>query len=109
MPGDVSKKVVEINDRKFIIGVLKVSNGCFLVVSEGSELRLGSLSMSIKTGDMTSSSVLIPSKFGGFLDTMFSEIVASVVKGISVASLFISKEMDAQSIKTLLAEVRSLL
>jgi len=105
----VSKKNVEINDRKFIIGVLKVANGCFVVVSEDSELRLGSVSMSVKTGEQISSSLLVPSKFGGFLDTMLSEMVANVVKGIVVASLFISREMDPQSIKKLLSEVRSLL
>ncbi len=109
MSAPISKRNVEINGRTFIIGVLKVANGCFVVVSEGSELKLGSVSMSVKSGEQMSSSMLVPGKFGGFLDTMLSEMVANVVKGIVVASLFISREMDSQSIKKLLSEVRSLL
>ncbi|MCP8310948.1 MAG: hypothetical protein L6N94_05565 [Candidatus Methylarchaceae archaeon HK01M] len=103
-----NKKVVA-NGREFYIQVLRVKNGCFLIISEGEEIKLGSMALSVKVGDRANSTSIFPSRFGDIYSRVFAEFTSMIVKGIAVVSLYILTPIDSQIVKKLLNEVKEIL
>lgn len=86
--------------------LLKFSNGCFLSISEDGVSRLGSIVMAIKVGERVESKVLIPSKYGGVFLNILGELVANVTNGIALISYYASKDLDSNSMRMLLSEIK---
>ena len=98
-----------MNEKKFSFQVLRASNGCFLIISEGEETKLGSMAFSVKVGDRANSISIIPSKFGDIYSRLFAEVTSMIVNGISVVSLYIKAPIDTQIFKKLLNEIKDIL
>jgi len=102
-----NKRLVE-DGRVFNINVIRAKNGCFLIVSEGEEIRLGSIALSVKIGDRANSSIIIPSKFGDVYSRIISESASIMIDGIVIASLYAITPIDAQIAIRLLNEIKEL-
>ena len=61
IPSAFSTKTVEVDNRKFLVDILKFDNGNFVSVSEGTK-KLGSMVVSLSTGPTPVTSTIIPSK-----------------------------------------------
>jgi hypothetical protein len=98
-----------IGSRLFNIDVMKFTNGGFVDISEGKDSRIGAITMCIKGNHGVSSSTLLPEKRGSIFAEMVGELVAEKTSGIAIVSLYVKEDLDTNSTKTLLNEVRSLL
>ncbi|MCP8308396.1 MAG: hypothetical protein H3Z54_06840 [archaeon] len=103
-----SNKRLVTDGRLFNIHTIRAKNGCFLIVSEGEEMKLGSIALSVKIGDKANSSIIIPSKFGDIYSRIISESVSIIINGIVLASLYSITPIDAQIARRLLEEIRDL-
>lgn len=106
---DATTKRMQVDDREFVIQALRLANGCFLTVSEGSERRIGSLVLALKTKDRVNTSTLIPGKYGGIFASMIAELVASRINGIAIVSLYLGAELSPPAMRRLLTEVGGVL
>jgi hypothetical protein len=70
---------------------------------------MGAITVSIKTGERATSSSLIPESKGSIFAGMIGELLADKLHGIAVVSLYLREELDTDSMKTLINEVRKLL
>lgn len=98
-----------INGRIYVIDILQFSNGCFASISEDQNPRIGAITVSIASGESSTSSSLIPESKGSIFAKMIGELLASKFHGIAIVSLYIREELDADSMKTLINEVRNVL
>jgi len=97
-----------LDGRAFNIHIIRAKNGCFLMVSEGEEIKLGSIALSVKIGDRANSSIIVPSKFGDIYSRILSESVSMMINGIVIASLYSINPIDAQIVRKLLEEIKDL-
>jgi hypothetical protein len=70
---------------------------------------MGAITVSIRTGEMATSSALLPTGKGNMFAGMVGELLAEKLRGIAVVSLYLREELDSESMKTLINEVRKLL
>ena len=70
---------------------------------------MGAITVSIKSGERSTSSSLIPESKGSIFAGMIGELLADKLHGIAVVSLYLREELDTDSMKTLINEVRKLL
>ena len=99
-----------ISGREFVIEMLMMTNGCFGSITEDRAPKIGAISISVKTEHKSvHSSSLIPDRRASLLGGMIGELLASKLGGIAVTSLYVREEIDAESMKTLINEVRKLL
>jgi hypothetical protein len=98
-----------IKGRIYVIDLLQFVNGCFASVSEDQNAKMGAITVSIKTGERATSSSLIPESKGSIFAKMIGELLADKLHGIAVVSLYLREELDADSMKTLINEIRKLL
>ncbi len=91
-----------------MIDLLFMSNGCFVSISEDVNSKMGAITLSIKSENRVSSSALIPNRRGSIFAGMVGESLAEKMRGIVVTSLYLREELDPESMKTLLNEVRKL-
>ena len=98
------QKTVEVENRSFLVEVLKFDNGNFISISEGPK-RLGSMVVSLISGPSPVTTTVIPSKFDSLFLKMTAERVASLSKGISVVSSNVQSELKPDAAKTLMSEI----
>ena len=89
-----SPKTIEINSRVFSIQHMQFNNGLFFSIWEGSEQKIGGLSLAVKVIEQVTSNTIIPVKYGEAFGLMLAETVASASDGIALISLFVSSELD---------------
>ncbi len=84
-------------------------NGCFASLSEDNAPRMGGITLTVKSerGGASSSS-LIPERKGSLFASMVGELLAEKLGGIAVVSLYLREEIDSDTMKTLINEVRKL-
>ncbi|MEM1524634.1 MAG: hypothetical protein QW618_00685 [Nitrososphaerales archaeon] len=100
---------LSIGGREYRIQLLMFTNGCFLSISEGDVSKLGSMIIALKIGDRVESTVLIPSRYGGVFLNMLCELIANIINGIAIVSYYASKDLDSDSMRTLLLEIKNLI
>ena len=98
-----------IRGRIYVIDLLQFANGCFASISEDQNAKMGAITVSIKSGERATSSSLIPESKGSIFAGMIGELLADKLHGIAVVSLYLREELDTDSMKTLINEVRKLL
>jgi len=101
-------KQCDISGRVFAIDLLMMSNGCFVSLSEDANSKMGAITLSVRSDRGVGSSTLIPDRRGSIFASMLGEMLAEKTKGIAVTSLYLREELDPDSMKTLLNEVRKL-
>ncbi len=98
-----------IQGREFVIEILPMVNGCFASVSEDNQAHVGAISIAIGTERRSvHSSSLIPDRRGGLFASMLGETLAGKYGGIATVSLYLREDIDAETMKTLISEVRKL-
>ncbi|HET6590292.1 MAG TPA: hypothetical protein VFG45_09025 [Candidatus Nitrosocosmicus sp.] len=92
--------------RKFLINILKYDNGFFISISE-TELKLGSISVSLAVTNKSNTAKVIPDKNDQlFIDTLSSRI--SLMKnGICMISLHTINKLQLEDMKIINEKVLS--
>ena len=103
-PNGFSEKTVDLGSRNFSLQILKFENGCFVSVTEGSS-KLGSMVVSLTTGQNPITTTVIPSKSESLFLKLIAERISSSMHGIAVVSTFVQKELDPDTAKVLMTEI----
>jgi hypothetical protein len=103
-PNGFSEKTVNLGSRNFSLQILKFENGCFVSVTEGSS-KLGSMVVSLTTGQNPITTTVIPSKSESLFLKLIAERISTRMNGIAVVSTFVQKELDPDTAKVLMTEI----
>jgi hypothetical protein len=103
-PNGFSEKTVDLGSRNFSLQILKFENGCFVSVTEGSS-KLGSMVVSLTTGQNPITTTVIPSKSESLFLKLIAERISATMHGIAVVSTFVQKELDPDTAKVLMTEI----
>jgi hypothetical protein len=101
----ISEYTIRVNNRDFILAVVAASNGHFISITEGDSHRIGALSVSVSTPMGPSITRVIPSKYSGVFLDLLAQRVASIVKGICIASLYVKSELDDECMRYILESI----
>ncbi len=107
-PNGFSEKTVDLESRSFSLQILKFENGCFVSVSEGSS-KLGSMVVSLTTGQNPITTTVIPSKNESLFLKLIAERISSRMHGIAIVSTFVQKELDPDTAKVLMTEIMEII
>jgi len=100
---------IVLGGRIFLASVARFANGCFVIVSESNDMKLGALQLSIKVKDQINSSTIIPPRFSTTFLTMLSEMAANITNGIALVSIHLTKELSPEDARELLSKIRNML
>tara|TARA_Y100001938_G_C7942012_1_gene354800 strand:- start:338 stop:610 length:273 start_codon:yes stop_codon:yes gene_type:complete len=84
--------------------MLNFENGMIIAISENS-LKIGPMLMSIGSGPVPSTSVLIPAKSEDLFLKLLSEKISSFLKGICIVTGNFEKPLDNETTKQLMHEI----
>lgn len=107
-PDGFSEKTVDLESRSFSLKILKFENGYFVSVTEGSS-KLGSMVVSLTTGQNPITTTVIPSKSESLFLKLISERISSRMRGIAIVSIFVQKEIDPSTAKVLMTEIMEII
>ena len=96
-----TKKLVNINERLFLVQILNYENGNFVSVTEGSE-NIGGMIVSINSGPVPSTSTIIPPKSESLFLKLVSEKIAYVRQGMCLITGNFEKVLDNDTTKQLM-------
>ena len=99
------ERTVKVEHREFLIRIIRMSNGCFISVSEGSLHRIGSLNVSLRGSMGVNTAKVIPSKYDSVFLNMVSERIASLVNGICITSLYTASALDLKTMKLIMESI----
>lgn len=98
-----------ISGRGFRMRLLGFGNGCFLMVSEGEEERIGSLTLSMKIHDKVEHTSVIPEMRAGVFASVLADLAANLVPGITIVSLYLKSELRPDAAQELLKRIQDFL
>ena len=101
LSGGYTKKLVNINERSFLVQILNYENGNFISVTEGSE-NIGGMIVSINSGPVPSTSTIIPPKSEALFLKLVSERIAYTKQGMCLVTGNFEKALDKQITKQLM-------
>jgi hypothetical protein len=107
-PNGFSEKTVDLESRSFSLQILKFENGCFVSVSEGSS-KLGSMVVSLTTGQNPITTTVIPSKHESLFLKLIAERISTRMHGIAIVSTYVQKELDPNTAKVLMTEIMEII
>ena len=96
--------MVNVENRSFLVMILKFDNGCFISVSEGSK-KLGSMVVSLSSGPTPITTTVIPAKTESLFLKLTAERISTMNKGISIVSCNLQSELKPDMVKTLMSEI----
>ena len=96
-----TKKLVDINERSFLVQILNYDNGNFISVTEGSE-NIGGMIVSINSGPVPSTSTIIPPKSETLFLKLVSEKIAYVRQGMCLITGNFEKALDKEITRQLM-------
>ena len=97
-------KTVVYDNRTFLVNMLNFENGLILSISENS-LKIGPMLISISSGPVPSTSVIIPTKSEELFLKQLAEKISSFLKGICVVTGNFEKPLDNETTKQLMHEI----
>ena len=97
---------IVLDGRTFLASIERFTNGCFVIISESNDMKLGALQLSIKVKDQINSSTIIPPRFSTTFLTMLSEMAANITNGIALVSIHLTKELSPENARELLSKIR---
>ena len=104
-----TKKLVDINQRSFLVQILSYDNGNFISVTENLE-KIGGMIVSINSGPVPSTSTIIPPKSETLFLKLVSEKIAYVKQGMCLITgnfeKALDKEITRQLMNAILEELR---
>ena len=99
-----NKKTIVYQNRTFLVNFLNFENGMIISISETS-LKIGSMLISISSGPVPSTSVIIPTKSEELFLKLLSEKISSFLKGICIVTGNFEKPLDNETTKQLMHEI----
>ena len=78
-------KTIAYENRTFLVNMLNFENGMVIAISENS-LKIGPMLISISSGPVPSTSVIIPAKSEELFLKLLSEKISSFLKGICIVT-----------------------
>ena len=99
-----STKTVVYDNRTFVVNMLNFENGIILSISENSP-KIGPMLISISSGPVPSTSVIIPAKTEELFLKLLSEKISSFLKGICIVTGNFEKPLDNETTKQLMQEI----
>jgi len=97
-------KTVVYDNRTFLVNMLNFENGLILSISENS-LKIGPMLISISSGPVPSTSVIIPTKSEELFLKLLAEKISSFLKGICIVTGNFEKPLDNETTKQLMHEI----
>ena len=104
MESGCNTKTIVYENRTFLVNMLNFENGMIISISENSP-KIGSMLISISSGPVPSTSVIIPTKSEELFLKLLSEKISSSVRGICLVTGNFEKPLDNQTIKQLMQEI----
>ena len=101
LSGGYTKKLVDINERSFLVQILNYENGNFISVTENSE-KMGGMIVSINSGPVPSTSTIIPPKSDALFLKLVSEKIANVKQGMCLITGNFEKTLEKETTKQLM-------
>lgn len=92
----------------FTLQVLVFENGNFVSVTEGNE-KIGSMMISLTTSPGPVTTSIIPGRAESLFLKLTAERLSSLVRGISLVSINVQKELDTNSMKQITNELVSMI
>lgn len=108
MSARVKSIVTEVALRRYSTQIFHFDNGCFVAITEGSN-KLGSMIVSMPSGPGSISTTIIPSKTDSLFLQLTAETISNSIKGISIVSLHLNKELDPKSAKAIMNDILELI
>ena len=99
-----NKKTVMYENRTFLVNFLSFENGMIISISENS-LKIGPMLISISSGPVPSTSVIIPTKSEELFLKLLAEKISSFLKGICLVTGNFEKPLDNETTKQLMHEI----
>lgn len=96
--------MVEVENRSFLVMILKFDNGNFVSISEGSA-NLGSMVVSLSTGPTPITTTVIPAKTDSLFLKLTAERISTMSKGIAIVSTNVKNELKSDTAKILMTEI----
>ena len=97
-------KTIVYENRTFLVNMLNFENGLIISISENS-LKIGPMLISISSGPMPSTSVIIPTKSEELFLKLLAEKISSFLKGICIVTGNFEKLLDNETTKQLMHEI----
>ena len=101
LSGGYTKKLVNINERSFLVQILNYDNGNFISVTENLE-KIGGMIVSINSGPVQSTSTIIPPKSEALFLKLISEKIAYVRQGMCLITGNFEKPLEKEATKQLM-------
>ena len=101
----VSKIVSQSTGRDFFLKSIFFQNGCFIIISEGEEWRIGAVSAAISTSNKVNTAKVIPSKYDSIFINTIAEKVSSMINGICLISFYSKAQLQLEDMKAIMVEV----
>ena len=102
------RKIVEVENRKFLVQVLKMENGNFVSVTEDNE-KIGSMVVSLGTGPKPVTTTVIPSKTESLFIKLTAEKISSTIRGIAIVSVNVKDQINTESAKAIMNEITEMI
>ena len=107
-PNGFFQKKVSLESRTFSLSVQKFENGYFISISENDN-RIGSIVASLATGPNPITTTVIPSRTETLFLKLISERISVRIRGISLVSANIKKDLGPETAKGLMSELMDMI
>ena len=97
-------KTIAYENRTFLVNMLSFENGMIISISENS-LKIGPMLISISSGPVPSTSIIIPTKSEELFLKLLSEKISSFLKGICLITANFERSLDNNTTKQLMHEI----
>ena len=99
---------MHLESRSFSLQIQKFENGYFISVTEGAN-KIGSMVVSLATGPTPITTTVIPSRTESLFLKLVAERISIRMRGITLVSSFIQKELEPSSAKALMSEIMEMI
>jgi hypothetical protein len=100
-----SKIVSQSTGRDFFLKSFFFQNGCFIIISEGEEWRIGAVSAAISSANKVNTAKVIPSKYDSMFISTIAEKVSSMINGICLISFYSKAQLQLEDMKAIMGEI----
>ena len=104
MESGCNTKTIAYENRTFIVNMLNFENGMIISISENSP-KIGPMLISISSGPVPSTSIIIPTKSEELFLKLLSEKISSFIKGICLVTANFERSLDNNTTKQLMHDI----
>ena len=99
-----NSKTIAYENRTFLVNMLNFENGTIVSITENSQ-KIGPMLISINSGPVPSTSIIIPTKSEELFLKLLSQKISSFMKGICLVTANFEKPLDSETTKQLMHEI----